>query len=96
MFRKDAAAGRALQKTQFQQIRFYHFFYGVAFFGKGCCQRIGTNWAAAVVLGDAGQIAAVKFVEPISVNIQQAQSFVGNFLVYFHISGNGAKIPHAF
>src|SRR5919106_348365 len=59
---QQAAARRALQEALLQEVRLDHLLERVALLGQRCREGVDADGAAAVVVGDAAQIAAIGTV----------------------------------
>ncbi len=74
---QHAAARRALHEALLHQIRLDHLLDHVALLAKRRRQGLDADRAAAVIVGDAAQIAPVHRVEPAAVDLEPQQRRVG-------------------
>ena len=76
--RVAAAARRARQKPDLQQIRLIDVLQRDGLLTDGRSQRLKAHWAAAVIFHDGGKHAAVNRVEAQMVNLKLTERVVGS------------------
>lgn len=92
--RQHTSARGALDQALLQQIGFHHFFQGVAAFRQGSGQGIDAHRPAAIIVGDAFEIAAVHGIKAHLVHFQPGQRPVGDLGIHRALTGDGGEVAH--
>src|SRR5262245_12446835 len=86
---RDAAAGRALEKTDLEEIRFVNIFDGVNFLAQNGGDRIHANRPPAEAFDDGAEKLSIDVVEAVFIHIEKLQRIErdrrGNFAVAFNV-----------
>src|SRR5687767_13672417 len=93
--RCHAAAWRAIQKPDLNQIRLDDLLDRIFLFMNGSRQRADADWSTAEFLDDRQQQSPIHFVETISIDFHPVQRIVRNLLVYAPVVIHFSVVAHA-
>ena len=91
---QQPAARRALQQALLQQVGLDHLLQRVALLRQRRRQRVDADRPAAVVVGDAAQIAAIEAVEAERVDLELGQRPVGDRGVDLAVAFDRGEVAH--